>query len=79
LAEGDLFIERTGFGVVAIFLLPVPVAVSGGGEGKMRGVAQGRCGGVFKDADGETGERGSEGLSVTVRGVRVGVSGGGPG
>jgi hypothetical protein len=74
MAEGDLFIEPAGFGFVAVFLLPVPVAGAGGGKGKMRGVAQGRCG-VFKDADGETGERGSEGLSVGGGVVRAGFGG----
>ena len=55
LAEGDLFIEPAGFGVVAV-ILPGLEADAGGGEVTMRRVEQGEPGGVFEEADGESGE-----------------------
>src|SRR5208283_1722288 len=55
LAEGDLFIEQTGFGVVAVFL-PGPEADAGGDEVTMRRVEQGEPGGFLEEADGGAGE-----------------------
>ena len=75
LAEGDLFIEPVGFGVVAVFL-PGLEAGDGGGAGDERcGRAGGALDGVFEETDGEAGECGGAGLRVGAGVVRAGLGG----